>query len=93
MGFAGAGATNGSVGGGGGGGNATAGGTNKGAGGGGGAGNSNFSSAAGGSGFVCIKFPDNYSISVGAGLTSSSATAGGYKTVQFTAGTGYVSFA
>jgi hypothetical protein len=47
----------------------------------------------GGSGIVIIKFSDSYTCTVGAGLTSSSSTAGGYTTITFTAGTGTVSFA
>ena len=46
----------------------------------------------GGSGFVVIKFPDSYSITIGGGLTSTSSTSGGYTTVQFTAGTDTISF-
>lgn len=47
----------------------------------------------GGSGIVVLKYSDNYGITVGAGLTSStSSPAGGYKITTFTAGTGTVSF-
>ena len=46
----------------------------------------------GGSGFVVIKFPDTYSITIGGGLTYTSSTSGGYTTVQFTAGTDTISF-
>jgi hypothetical protein len=46
----------------------------------------------GGSGLVILKFPDTKTITVGVGLTSSSVTAGGFKTVTFTAGTGTVSW-
>ena len=47
----------------------------------------------GGSGIVIIKFSDSYTCTVGAGLTSSSSTAGGFTTISFTAGTGTVSWA
>jgi hypothetical protein len=46
----------------------------------------------GGSGFVVLKFPDTYTITIGSGLTSSSSTSGGYTIVQFTAGTDTISF-
>jgi hypothetical protein len=46
----------------------------------------------GGSGIVIIKFSDSYTCTVGAGLTSSSSTAGGFTTISFTAGTGTVTF-
>jgi hypothetical protein len=46
----------------------------------------------GGSGFVVIKFPDSYSITIGGGLTYTSSTSGGYTTVQFTAGTDTIEF-
>ena len=46
----------------------------------------------GGSGFVVIKFPDTYSITIGGGLTYTSSTSGGYTTVQFTAGTDTIEF-
>ena len=56
-------------------------------GGGGGGGGAN-----GGSGFVVLKFPDSYSITIGGGLTYTSSTSGGYTTVQFTAGTDTIEF-
>jgi hypothetical protein len=46
----------------------------------------------GGSGVVIIKFPDSYTLTVGAGLTSSTVTAGGFRVVTFTAGRDFVSF-
>jgi hypothetical protein len=46
----------------------------------------------GGSGIVIIKFPDTLNITVGAGLTSSTNTSGGFKIVSFTAGRDFVSF-
>ena len=55
--------------------------------------NLNGTGGNGGSGFVVIKFPDTYTITIGGGLTSSSSTSGGYTTVQFTAGTDTISFA
>jgi hypothetical protein len=48
---------------------------------------------SGGSGIVIIKYPDGLTISnPGGGLTSSTATAGGFKTTSFTAGTGTIQF-
>jgi hypothetical protein len=50
-------------------------------------------SGAGGSGVVIIKYPDTRTISVGAGLTSSTPPAsGGFKITTFTAGTDTISF-
>jgi hypothetical protein len=47
----------------------------------------------GGSGIVIIKYPDTFTISnPGGGLTSSTATAGGFKVTSFTAGTGTIQF-
>jgi hypothetical protein len=46
----------------------------------------------GGSGVVILKYPDTYTISVGAGLTSSTATSGGFSVTTFTAGTDDISF-
>ena len=48
---------------------------------------------AGGSGVVIIKYSNTYTPTIGAGLTSSTATSGAYKITTFTAGTGTVSFA
>ena len=61
-------------------------------GGGGSGGGGAFTSGAGGSGVVIIKYPNTYTISVGAGLTSSSATSTGFKYEIFTAGTDTISF-
>lgn len=47
---------------------------------------------AGGSGIVILRFPSTYNITVGAGLTYSQSTVDSDKVVQFTAGTGTVSF-
>jgi hypothetical protein len=41
---------------------------------------------------VVVKYPDTRTISVGAGLTSSTTTSGGYKVTSFTAGSGTVTF-
>jgi hypothetical protein len=68
--------------------NSTAGTTNTGSGGGA---NDNYGSN-GGSGIIIIRFPDTKNIAVGVGLTSSSTTSGGFKTVTFTAGAGTVTF-
>ena len=61
-------------------------------GGGGGGGDAAGGGYSGGSGVVIIKFPDNYSLTVSAGLTYSDTTIGVYKIYTFTAGTGTVSF-
>ena len=46
----------------------------------------------GGSGIVYIRYPNTFTITVGAGLTSSTTTVGSDKVTTFTAGTGTVSF-
>ena len=59
--------------------------------GGGGTGNQ----TAGGSGIVIIRYPNIYSVSIGAGLTSGgeqSTQGGAYKYIAFTAGTGTITF-
>ena len=70
--------------------------SNTGGGAGGGAGGGTSSSHAaggnGGSGIVILKYPNTYTISVGAGLTSSTTTDGSYKITSFTAGSDTVSF-
>jgi hypothetical protein len=49
---------------------------------------------AGGSGVVILKYPDAYTITIGAGLTGSTAApSAGFKVSTVTAGTGNVSFA
>ena len=49
---------------------------------------------AGGSGIVVLKYPDTRTITIGAGLTGSTAApAGGFKVTTITQGTGNVSFA
>lgn len=48
--------------------------------------------AAGGSGVVIIKYPDSITLTIGAGLSSSTSSAGGFKVTTFTAGTDTVSF-
>jgi len=71
--------------------------TNTGGGGGGGGGRSGAISANGGnggSGIVIIKYPDRYTITIGAGLTgTTAAAAGGFKVTTITAGTGNISWA
>ena len=47
----------------------------------------------GGSGIVILRYPSSFTITVGAGLTSSTSTVGANKVTTFTAGTGSVSFA
>jgi hypothetical protein len=50
-------------------------------------------SGSGGSGVVILKYPSTFTISnPGGGLTSSTATAGGFSVTSFTAGTGNVQF-
>ena len=49
-------------------------------------------SRSGGSGVVILRYPDAYTITVGSGLTASTATDGSDKVTTFTAGTGSVSF-
>jgi len=61
--------------------------------GGGGAGAGNANSGKGGDGVVILRYPDTFTISQSGGLTISSETsAGGYKHVEITAGTGTISF-
>jgi hypothetical protein len=70
-----------------------AGGANTGTGGSGG-GNYGEAGRAGGSGVVILKYPDAYTITIGAGLTGSTASpSDGFKVTTVTAGTGNVSFA
>ena len=58
-----------------------------------GGGGANGNGKAGGSGIVVLKWlTSDASITVGAGLTSSSTTSGNYTVVTFTAGTGTVTF-
>jgi hypothetical protein len=84
--------TNNGTGGAGGGGDAGANGTvNTGGGGGGGIGTAG-AAGSGGSGVVILKYPDSITLTIGAGLTSSTASAGGFKVTTFTAGTDTVTF-
>jgi hypothetical protein len=47
----------------------------------------------GGSGVVILKYPDTFTITIGAGLTGSTASpSGGFKVTTITAGTGNVSW-
>jgi len=52
----------------------------------------NFTGGSGGSGIVILRYPNYLTISVGAGLTSSTANVGSDKVTTFTAGTDTVSF-
>jgi hypothetical protein len=54
--------------------------------------NASRAAAAGGSGLVVLKYPSGVTLTIGAGLTSTTSTAGGFKTTIFTAGTDTVSF-
>jgi hypothetical protein len=66
---------------------------NRGGGGGGGSGGGTYNfGKAGGSGIVIIKYLDTRTITIGAGLTGTTASSGGYKVTTFTAGTGTVTF-
>jgi len=47
---------------------------------------------SGGSGIVILRYPDAYTITIGAGLTGSTATDGSDKVTTFTAGTGTITF-
>jgi hypothetical protein len=59
----------------------------------GGAGNNTSTSGNGGSGVVILRYSDIYpAITVGAGLTSTNVTSGGFRIYTFTAGTGTVTF-
>ena len=60
--------------------------------GGGGGGVTNTNSGAGGSGLVVLRYPAQFTITIGAGLTGSTATVGANKVTTFTAGTGNVSW-
>lgn len=65
---------------------------NTGSGGGGGNINSSGTSGAGGSGIVILRYPSAFAITIGAGLTGSTATDGAFKFTTITAGTGNVSW-
>jgi hypothetical protein len=41
---------------------------------------------------VIIRYPNTYTVTIGAGLTGSTATDGSDKVTTFTAGTGNISF-
>ena len=58
----------------------------------GGGGQRNGNGGAGGSGIVILRYPNTKTITIGAGLTSSTATVGSDKVTSFTAGTGTISF-
>jgi hypothetical protein len=45
---------------------------------------------AGGSGVVILRYPSSFTITIGAGLTGSTATLGVNRVTTFTAGTGTV---
>ena len=47
---------------------------------------------SGGSGIVILRYPNTFTITVGSGLTSSTATDGSDKVTSFTAGTDSISF-
>lgn len=74
---------------------ATAGTVNTGSGGGGGAGNvpGAAAGASGGSGVVILRYPNTYTITIGEGLTGTTATDGSDNVTTITAGTGNISWA
>jgi hypothetical protein len=62
-------------------------------GGGGGAGTSPNNGGNGGSGIIVLKYPDDKTITIGAGLTGSTGSpSGGFKVTTITAGSGNVSW-
>jgi hypothetical protein len=65
---------------------------NTGGGAGGGPGGNSTTNLIGGSGIVILRYPNTYTITVGAGLTSSTTTDGSDKITTFTAGSDTVSF-
>jgi hypothetical protein len=71
--------------------NATNGTANTGGGAGGGEQNSTVA-RSGGSGIVILRYPNSYTITIGAGLTGTTATDGSDKVTSFTAGTGNIQF-
>ena len=60
---------------------------------GGGGENPNTTGVAGGSGVVILRYPDAFTITIGAGLTGSTSTVGSNKVTTLTAGSGNVSWA
>jgi hypothetical protein len=70
-----------------------AGSANTGGGGGGGSRSNSGTTALGGSGIIYLRYPTNFTITVGAGLTGTTTTLGIYKITTLTAGTGNVSWA
>jgi len=52
----------------------------------------NFTGGTGGSGIVILRYPNSYTINIGAGLTSSTITDGSEKVTSFTAGAGTITF-
>jgi hypothetical protein len=61
-------------------------------GGGGGAASGSNTGGSGGSGIVILKYPREYSVGGGSGLTFSTSISGVFKITSFTAGTGTISF-
>jgi len=58
----------------------------------GGGGGGGIGGGDGGSGVVIIRYPNTYTVTIGSGLTGSTATDGSDKVTTFTAGTGNISF-
>jgi hypothetical protein len=46
----------------------------------------------GGSGIVILRYPNTHTVTIGSGLTGTTATDGSDKVTTFTAGTGTISF-
>lgn len=58
----------------------------------GGGGQRNGTGGTGGSGIVILRYPNTKTLTIGAGLTHSTATVGSDKVTSFTAGTGTINF-
>ena len=58
----------------------------------GGGGQRNGNGGAGGSGIVILRYPNTKTLTIGSGLTHSTATVGSDKVTSFTAGTGSINF-
>ena len=58
----------------------------------GGGGGGGIGGGDGGSGIVILRYPNTYTVTIGSGLTGTTATDGSSKVTTFTAGTGNISF-
>lgn len=68
------------------------GGANTGGGGGGATNPTGYPGGTGGSGIIILRYPNTQTITIGSGLTGTTATVGSEKVTTFTAGTGTISF-